>query len=150
MIFKKYASIKKVIEKIMYVILFKGYWNKEDVIKYKNAIFIFGDNNIGMGAGGQAIIRGYPNAFGIPTKKYPNNNPGSFYSDHEFAINKQNIDKAIEKIKGVCLTGKYTTLFLPADGLGTGLAKLPTVAPITYKYLCEQVKKLEDFVRSLP
>lgn len=39
------------------------------------------------------------NAFGIPTKQYPNNNSYSFYSDDKFVTNKQNIDIAINKIK---------------------------------------------------
>ena len=37
---------------------------------------------------------------------------------------------------------KYTTLIIPKDGFGTGLAKLPEKAPKTFKYLEKKVKTL--------
>lgn len=44
-------------------------------------IFVFGDNLAGTGMAGQH--RKQPNAFGIPTKRYPSMHDGSFFSDSE-------------------------------------------------------------------
>ena len=37
--------------------VFKGFWSVDDVIKSPNKIFIYGDNDLRTGLGGQAIIR---------------------------------------------------------------------------------------------
>ena len=50
---------------------FKGWWSKEDCNKNPKALFVFGDNDIEKGIGGQAVIRNCTNTIGIPTKKYP-------------------------------------------------------------------------------
>ena len=39
--------------------------------KYPHVIFVFGDNMIRKGKGGQAIISDCQNSFGISTKRYP-------------------------------------------------------------------------------
>mgnify|MGYP006999672235 CR=1 FL=1 len=51
--------------------VFKGFWSIEDVIKSPNKIFIYGDNDLRTGLGGQAIIRNESNTLGIRTKKFP-------------------------------------------------------------------------------
>ena len=61
--------------------IFKGFWTLEDVASKPDYLLIYGDNDVKRGHGGQAIIRDLPNTAGIPTKKYPNNNPASFYTD---------------------------------------------------------------------
>jgi hypothetical protein len=101
-------------------------------------IFIFGDNSVQRGKGGQAIIRGQENAFGIPTKKLPSMSEKAFYSDSELENNKKEINEAIEKIK----TDGRPVVF-PKDGIGTGLAKLKEKAPQTYDYL--NTKLLNEF-----
>ena len=107
-------------------------------------MFIYGDNNIKKGKGGQAIIRDEENTIGIPTKKLPNNNKSSFYTDDEFNDNKSNIDTAINKLLKKFMQDQYKILVFPKDGFGTGLAKLPKKAPLTYKYLEEQIELLKD------
>jgi hypothetical protein len=42
-------------------------------------VFVFGDNLLHKGYRGAATLRGYPNAWGFITKKYPNNENDSFY-----------------------------------------------------------------------
>lgn len=44
-------------------------------------IYIYGDNLKAFGKGGQAVIRDEPNAFGIPTKRYPSWDEWAFFSD---------------------------------------------------------------------
>ena len=52
-----------------------------------NDIFIFGDNMIRKGLGGQAReMRGEPNAIGIPTKKFPSMSEASFFTDADVDI----------------------------------------------------------------
>lgn len=93
-------------------------------------IFLFGDNLIGIGYGGQAKeMRGEPNAIGIPTKKKPSMSPDSFFTDDEYESNIIAIGKAFNRIPDNC------TVVLPQAGLGTGLAKLPEKAPKTFAYL---------------
>lgn len=93
-------------------------------------IFLFGDNLLQIGYGGQAKeMRGEPNAIGIPTKKKPSMSPDSFFTDDEYESNIIAIGKAFNKIPDNC------TIVLPQAGLGTGLAELPEKAPKTFAYL---------------
>ena len=96
-------------------------------------IFLFGDNLLGRGYGGQAAaMRGEPNAIGIPTKKMPTHQTDAFFTDAEFEQNKAAIDSAFGQLVGL---NDGTEIVIPSAGLGTGLAKLPDIAPRTFKYL---------------
>ena len=123
---------------------FKGFWDRSDVETNPDWLFIYGDNNIGQGLGGQAIIRGLSNTLGIPTKKYPNNAYKSFYTDLEYSDNIERIQKAISKI--IQVEYKYKFIVLPENGLGTGLAQLPTKAPKTYSYLVNAIEKMKKII----
>ena len=124
--------------------IFKGYWTEADVAKHPEALFVFGDNNIGQGKGGQAVIRDFPNTIGIPTKKFPSNHYKSFYTDADYDDNTARISKAINRI--ISLSASYKFVILPKDGFGTGLAKLPKVAPKTFAYLVSGVNRLKDLI----
>ncbi len=121
------------------VIRFKGWWKQSDLQANPKHLFIFGDNDIERGKGGQAIIRDEPNAFGIPTKKLPSLRAGSFYTDEELEDNTRKIDNAIHKILHEFYTKEYDTLVFPEDGLGTGYAQLQARAPKTYQYLTRKM-----------
>jgi hypothetical protein len=91
------------------------------------ARFVFGDNAKRVGMGGQAgAMRGEPNAIGVATKFAPGMGEADFYS----AGNLRAIATVIDDL---CLVGrelaKGRTVFVPRDGLGTGLSELPTRAP---------------------
>lgn len=126
------------------IIIFKGYWSIEDVKKYPHALFVYGDNNIGQGRGGQAIIRDLPNTIGIPTKKYPSNHPNAFYNDNEYNDNTNRINNAIKTISEKSLNYKYVVF--PEDGFGTGLAQLPTKAPKTNAFLVDKINQLKNLI----
>jgi hypothetical protein len=126
----------------MKIEIYKGFWNTNITQKNTRKMYLFGDNNIGRGTGRQAVIRHEPNAFGIPTKKLPNNNSNAFYNDDEFDNNKIHIDKAITNI--ITNSSNYDTIVLPNDGFGTGLAKLSSKAPNTLKYINKMVRKMID------
>ena len=128
---------------------FKGFWTINDVRNTPSYLFIYGDNDMEYGKGGQAVIRDEPNAIGIPTKKVPNNNVGSFYSDVEYDLNAIKIDKAISKIIKKLKTNKYDGIILPKSGLGTGLSNLKNCAPLTFVYLNESIEKLKSDVNIL-
>lgn len=121
-------------------IIYFDHWKISDVRTRPDHLFIFGDNDIECGKGGQAIIRDEPNAMGIPTKKYPTMRNNAFYSDNEYEDNQKKIDNAIELILNAL--SKYKVLVLPKDGFGTGLAKLPEKAPKTFQYLEKRVDDL--------
>lgn len=100
-------------------------------------IFLFGDNLIQKGMGGQAKeCRGEPNAIGIPTKKYPNIKEDSYFTDKELELNKEILNKAF------ALIPPNRNVAIPL--LGVGLAKLPEKAPKTYEYLLYKIKELEE------
>jgi len=107
----------------------------EDLQRNPNDVFLFGDNDRKRGKGGQAQIRGEPNAVGIRTKKRPATTEGSYYDDRNY---EQNIKKMkedfIQAFAAVPLGG---FLIIPKDGLGTGLAELDSRAPKTFAWLRE-------------
>lgn len=96
-------------------------------------IFLFGDNLLRTGYGGQAkAMRGEPNAIGVPTKKKPTNDPEAFFTDAELVRNKTAIDSALEQLADY---KDGTVIVIPSAGLGTGLADLLNHAPKTFEYL---------------
>lgn len=109
----------------------------------RHKTFLFGDNLQLKGFGGQAKeMRGEPNCVGIPTKKKPSMSDNAFFTDDEFSDNCWAIDNALTR--AVMLGNEIYVV--SAAGIGTGLAKLPEKAPITYQYLQDRLKSLEDMV----
>ena len=128
----------------MEVKIWKGYWSVQDTLNNPNYLFIFGDNDIQKGKKGQALIRDMSNAMGIPTKKYPSLKQYAYYTDTELEQNKFKIDLAIDQILAKLQSEEgYLGIYLPEDGLGTGLAKLSEKAPKTFEYLN---RKISDFL----
>lgn len=102
-----------------------------------NKLFVFGDNLRGLGTGGQANIRALRNAHGIPTKRTPSMDDNAFFSDQvdEYYAIKNSLDK-LEDIKN---SGCYEFIVFPADGLGTGLAKMKQKSPALFEYMNQQI-----------
>jgi hypothetical protein len=117
------------------ITIFTTFWFRQDCEQYPKLLFVFGDNDIKKGKGGQAIIRDCKNSIGIPTKKFPNRKETSFYTDEEYEKNCQKIISSLENIIKVFSKGEYDKLVLPKDGFGTGLAKLDIKAPKTLQFL---------------
>ena len=102
-----------------------------------DTVYLFGDNIAGKGKAGQAVIRDEPNAYGIPTKHEPNNKETSFFSDRDFEkFTKAKIDEAFARIP------EGANVVYSTDGIGTGLAQLPSRAPKTYEYIMAKLKEL--------
>ena len=120
--------------------IYHGYWNEGYVRSHPHAAFVFGDNLMESGKGGQAMIRYCYNAYGIPTKKMPNNAFNSFMNDRELEMNKRSIRAACNKIYSTAF--KYSYIYLPEDGLGTGLANLRNTAPMTFMFLNNEIRRM--------
>jgi hypothetical protein len=106
-----------------------GQFTPQNCQKHPDKIWLFGDNEQQQGSGpmsGQAVIRYCPNAYGIPTKRAPNNDPKSFWSDDTFEENVRLIKEAVAKIP------TDRPWIISIHGIGTGRANLPFKAPKTY------------------
>jgi len=118
---------------------------EDEAIRAKKAglkapIFLFGDNLVRRGTGGQAAIR-YAvtkNVIGIPTKKNPTMKENAFFndSDEDFKLATEAIDKAFASIP------RDRQVYFPADGLGTGLANLKERSPRIFSYILEKISAL--------
>lgn len=105
-----------------------------------NNLFVFGDNVIQHGFGGQAKeMRGEPNAVGIPTKWKPNNERESFFYDFQFPAVKFLIDASFSQ-----LNKHLGDIIWPEDGIGTGLARLTQTAPLIWRYIEKKKAQLEQ------
>jgi len=139
----KMKSINKNVE------FFKGFWNRIEVEKQKDKIFLFGDNTDDrlntkyIPSSTQAVIRGLNNAIGIDTKKNRGTGKDSYFTDSDFDVFKKQVDQAINQAKK---TGKI--IVIPADGIGTGKAMLAEKAPKLFDYLQQELtnlSKVNDF-----
>jgi hypothetical protein len=91
-------------------------------------LFVFGDNLLRSGLGGQAAeTRGEPNVIGIATKRFPHMDSSAFFGDQDydewFAAEKAKFARLMDASKN----GR--TIIWPLDGIGTGLAQLEKHAP---------------------
>lgn len=104
---------------------------------YPDTLFVFGDNMQRRGLGGQAReMRGEINAVGIPTKWRPNNDDGAFFNDEDLLVATLVAHKAMDRLRAHLAAGG--TVVIPADGVGTGRARLRTRAP----RIAEMIDKL--------
>jgi len=124
------------------ILKYVGYWTVNVVMNNPRYLFIYGDNEIHQGRGGQAIIRDCPNTFGIPTKKYPNNNPASFWTDREYHRNCAILNNYFGLLCKTIKEKRYDAIIIPENGLGTGLSQLPELAPKTHRYLNKWLQKI--------
>jgi len=111
-------------------------WITRDMLRAEpEARFVFGDNAQRKGLGGQAkAMRGEANAIGIATKWAPSMREPSFFSDTERAgAAKEIVAADLVKVQEALAEGR--TIYVPKDGLGTGLSQLPARAPGIYRMI---------------
>lgn len=99
----------------------------------------------GRGMGGQAAaMRGEPNTVGVPTKWAPERKVWAYFSDDDLEDRDvwHAINSAFIVIKDALADGR--NVVIPADGLGTGLAELPTRAPKLYAIIEARIAELEN------
>lgn len=100
-----------------------------------NKLYIFGENEAqfgnGITGGGQAVIRGQINAYGLRTLK----DIGVPWDDNAGTSKIHIIDEDIQNINTLMELDDFDTLVFPAYGLGTGRARMMSNAPIYFLYL---------------
>ncbi|TPN44907.1 hypothetical protein [Mesorhizobium sp. B1-1-7] len=105
-------------------------WITRDMLQAEpRARFVFGDNAERVGLGGQAAsMRGEPNAIGVATLYAP----GHYYrADDPLAL-----ATVVDDLGDVALAlNRGLTVYVPTDGLGTGLARLPENAPALHRLI---------------
>lgn len=108
--------------------------SRHDLSDNPDRLYLFGDNLMRRGMGGQAKeMRGEPNAVGVATKRAPTMNNEDFFCDDYFdALVDQMIVDLAPAVRHLMNGG---TVVLPADGLGTGLSQLPQRAPNIHRFL---------------
>jgi|SRR5882672_535220 len=95
-------------------------------------LFVFGDNMLGKGDGGQAYhMRGEPNAVGIPTKWRPTMRDDAFFCDRDIAPVLEVVVPIFQRLGSHLDAGG--TVVWPEDGIGTGRAELRERAPAIYE-----------------
>lgn len=116
-------------------IIYEDWIVRSQLRKAPSERFVFGDNVQRVGMGGQAAaMRGEPNAIGIATKWAPSNRPSAFFRDAQDAA-WRHLDQDLALVAEALGEGRL--VHVPRDGLGTGLSRLPTVAPALYRHLRE-------------
>lgn len=126
-------------------IIFQAWITRADLRAAPEARFVFGDNHVRVGMGGQAgAMRGEPNAIGVATKWRPTMDEDAFFSDEDPAAWKV-VESDLAKVQEAHAAG--LVIILPKDGLGTGLSQLPTRAPRLQRYIVGAIRRLhaEDF-----
>lgn len=127
--------------KVINVVVQEAWYSIEQCRANPRSIYIFGDNLLRVGEAGQASIRSCNNAVGIATKKKPSMEKSAFFSDKEYNIIEPFLKKEIDKIVGIMFSDNVDTLVFPKDGLGTGLSKLPQMAPKVFLALSDLLYK---------
>ena len=123
----------------------KEWYSVEQCLANPNKLYVFGDNSLRIGKGGQAQIRDCKNSYGIATKYTPRMDNEAFFSDKpdqaEIVFND------IKELYEFYITDKtdiIDTIVFPADGLGTGLSEMPLRSPKMFKWLHETISLLFD------
>lgn len=103
-----------------------------------DARFVFGDNTLRVGLGGQAgHMRGEPNAIGVATKWAPAMTENAFFNDTSVSlagvIAREIMIADLARVQDALDRG--LVVYVPSSGLGTGLSQLPQRAPQLYAAL---------------
>lgn len=122
----------------------KEFYSEELCRLNPNTLFVFGDNLICKGKGGQAIIRSEPNTLGIATKALPYTHKRSFFDDNNPSHYKYLLEDIARLQYHLHIHSEYNQIVLPYAGLGTGLSEMPQRAPKLFKLLTKLVYKDND------
>ena len=113
-------------------------------------LFVFGDNLARTGTGGQACIRHCNNVLGIATKREPTRYPTAyFYDDSASSLtmaDREIIGREVIVMQSIFEMAKEEIpnikLVFPVDGLGSGLSKMPELAPNLQKHLYRTINRV--------
>ena len=125
---------------------------RSDIQANRNVLYVFGDNLDRAGMGGQAKeMRGEPNSFGIATKRAISHGfPEDYFFDTQIdapKIIEEEFDRLVKELsikieEPYSWRPKWKAVVIPADGLGTGLSRLPENAPNLITYIDQRIEQL--------
>jgi hypothetical protein len=120
------------------MILIQDEWfSVKQCLENPRNLYIFGDNTLRYGKGGQAQIRDCENSFGICTKWKPSMTDDSFFQDTIECL--EIVEKDIVDL--LHIKDNYKNIIFPADGLGSGLSDMPNRCPLLYKRMNYLIQK---------
>lgn len=120
-------------------VIFQKLYKRVDARMNPDVLYVFGDNVMRKGLGGQAgEMRGESNAVGVATKLSPYTYFGS--TPEETLAQNRIIDNDMKPLFQHVITGGIVVW--PTDGIGTGLADLVHKAPDTFDYLEQKLASL--------
>ena len=122
-------------------LLVMPWYTQELITKNRDHTFVFGDNSVRKGYGGQArACRDQPNTIGIITKKLPSYDKEAFYYEKDF---DEWLEASKQDFKRVRYALNYNAKVVwPEDGVGTGRAGLKENAPSILAYIEEFYKEI--------
>ena len=127
----------------MNIIIQEEWFSVEQCRHNPNRLYVFGDNLIRIGKGGQACIRDEINSYGIATKRTPSMDNQAFFGDRA-----DEAHALLNDIHGLLVVFNenlvFDTIVLPGDKLGTGLAKMEEKSPKLFVWLHETLSLLLD------
>ncbi len=124
-------------------IIFQHRVYRSDLQNNPDVLYLFGDNDERTGYGGQAgEMRDEENAVGVRTKFRPGMERRDFFNDSFYRDACEMIYTDLERAREHLEKGGV--LVIPSDGLGTGLSRLPELAPRINAYLVEELEKLKE------
>lgn len=113
-----------------------------------SAIFLFGDNMLREGRGGQAReMRGEINTIGVPTKWRPTRRATAYFSDADWDYIGVQLSVKSAFVSAQMFLDAGFDIVIPTDGLGTGLADLPHRAPRIHAAIEQLIKDLETYAQ---
>jgi hypothetical protein len=131
----------------MPVARFMGWYTPELMELNPDVVFVFGDNTRRIGKGGQAIIRDFPNALGIATKRIGDMARGSFFQEGD-ANDRKAVEADLTKLEAALKEGKKVVIPVSRQtmtiSLGLERAQLPHRAPSLYALICDTVDRFTE------
>lgn len=127
------------------VLFYHGWYSGDLCRENPERVFVFGDNLLRHGMGGQAVIRNEPNVYGVATKRSPSMSRDAFFREGDEADRKALVGD-LAGLRQLLVDGK--TVVIPRDratdkvALGNGLARLPEYAPSLYELIENAVDAL--------
>ena len=121
-------------------VIFQCVIQRRDLRANPGLYYIFGDNMVRQGYGGQAAaMRGEPNAVGIPTKRTPDTDETAYFYDHQFEEFCYVVQPSLLYVEKLLIAKQ--TIIMPMDGIGGGRARLQS-QPKIWTWLQEQLNGL--------
>lgn len=116
--------------------IFKGYYDFGNIrqVDHNKECFVFGDNLLRRGNGGQACIRACLASFGIATKRSPGMQPLDFFRDNS-PYHMKVIEAEIRRLITKMENNPDLIVYFPEHGLGTGLSDMPNKCPQLFEYM---------------